>query len=466
VSATDVFVGLMAIGLLILVGKAIRANVGVLRGLFVPSSVVAGALALLAGPEVLGRVWDRAENGLFGAEVLEVWTALPGLLINVVFAALFLGKRIPSPRAIWRQAGPQVAFGQSLAWGQYVIGITLALLVLSPVFGLDPLAGALIEIGFEGGHGTAAGLGDTFAEVGFEEGADLALGLATIGLVSGVLIGTVLIGWAARRGLIDPDAEAPSADDEERMAELDEREPTDATSSIDPLSVHVGFVALAVGIGWLLREGLVRLEETTWGAGGDVVLLANVPLFPLAMLGGVAVQVVIDRTKPDLIDRELMNRISGLSLDVVIVAALATLSLEAIGGDLVPFLLLAVAGITWNVAAFLFIAPRIIPKDWFARGSGDFGQSMGMTVTGLLLMRIADPPNRSGALEAFGYKQLLFEPVVGGGLFTAASLPLIYQFGPGWILALCSVLLVVWLTIGIRAFGGPARATEGRTMAS
>jgi len=34
-------------------------------------------------------------------------------------------------------AGPQVSFGQALAWGQYVIGIGPALLVLKPFFRKD-----------------------------------------------------------------------------------------------------------------------------------------------------------------------------------------------------------------------------------------------------------------------------------------------------------------------------------------
>lgn len=44
-------------------------------------------------------------------------------------------------------------------------------------------------------------------------------------------------------------------------------------------------------------------------------------------------------------------------------------------------------------------------------------------------MRMADPENRSGAMDSFGYKQLLFEPVVGGGLFTGMSVALIMTYG-------------------------------------
>jgi glutamate:Na+ symporter, ESS family len=470
-SVTDVFAALLVIGLLTLAGKYIRSKVGVFRAIFLPSSIVAGTLGLLLGPEVLGRVapgvgWGDTPDGggLFPESTLAVWSVLPSLLISVVFAALFLGKRIPSPGAIWQMAGPQVAFGQTVAWGQYVVGIGLALLVLSPVFGMNPLAGALIEISFEGGHGTAAGLADTFEEVGFAEGADLALGLATIGVVTSVLIGTLLVNWAARSGRIDPGA--PLSDDEkERLAEFDERESITGheVSTTDPLSVHLGFVALAVAIGWLMREGLIRLEAATWGGDDGTQLLTQLPLFPLAMLGGVVVQLGVDHLgSPDLIDRQLINRISGAALDLVVIAALATLSLEVLGDNAVPFLLLALTGIAWNVGAFLLLAPRIIPRHWFERGIGDFGQSMGMTVSGLLLMRIADPPNRSNALESFGYKQLLFEPVVGGGLFTAASLPLMAQFGAGPVMIGCAVLMVGWAVAGMVLFGG-ARGRDSRS---
>jgi len=468
VAVVDVFTALLVIGLFLVAAKWLRSRIPLFRRLFLPASVIGGALALLGGPQVLGRVVTALDgpewisDGVIPEAVLEVWSELPVLLISVVFAALFIGKQIPGIRQIWEVAGPQVALGQSIAWGQYVVGLVLALVVLGPVFGLPPVAGALIEIGFEGGHGTSAGLSSTFEEFDFAEGTDLALGLATIGLLAGVLLGTVLINWGVRTGKIALDSAGNPIDDarsqtEDDLDDLDDREGAgrdQKTTATDPLSIHIGFVAVAIAIGWLLLEALEAIEVATWGGEDGLELLVHLPLFPVAMLGGVVLQLVLDRTgHAELVDRQLINRISGAALDLIIVAALGTLSLEAIGGNLAPFLVLAVAGIVWNVSAFLLLAPRIVPEYAYERGLGDFGQSMGMTVTGLLLMRIADPPNRSGGLEAFGYKQLLFEPVVGGGLFTAASVPLIAQLGAVPVLIGTSVLLVFWVVLGLTRFG-------------
>jgi ESS family glutamate:Na+ symporter len=77
---------------------------------------------------------------------------------------------------------------------------------------------------------------------------------------------------------------------------------------------------------------------------------------------------------------------------------------------------------------------------------------MGMTATGLLLMRSADPNNRSQTLERFGYKQLLFEPIVGGGLFTAASMILIANYGLGAIFILTLILTLFWIFLGFICF--------------
>lgn len=458
-----IFSAVSIIAILLVAGLWLRHRSKWLTRMFLPGSVVAGLVALMLGPDIAGNAANSLlgedsflGNGLFGQDIPTVWRALPSLLINIVFACLFLGKSIPGPREIWRQAGPVVCYGQSIAWGQYVVGLLLAILVLVPFFQMDPMIAALIEIGFEGGHGTAAGLAPVFDSLGFQGGVDLALGLASIGLLSAIVSGVVMINWARARGhLLAEDTVLESAEVPEKMSSLldggpSERKKADTGDTIDPMSLHLGLVALSILLGWILLELLVAVEQATWGATGPQ-LLKHVPLFPMAMIGGAVVQFAAERLgRAHLIDRDLVNRIAGVSLDVIIVAALATLSLNVIADNLVPFLLLACAGIAWNVMGFLLLAPRLIAGPWFERGIPNFGQSMGMTVTGIMLFQMADPKNLSGGLERFGYKQLMFEPVVGGGLFTAMALPLIHEFGPWTMLAVTAALLVFWLALGFR----------------
>jgi glutamate:Na+ symporter, ESS family len=457
---------LLLIGLLLFVGKLIRIAWRPVQVIFLPASIIAGFIGLLLGPDVLGAVVEATagedawlSGGMFPEEALEVWAELPELLISVVFATLFLGHRIPGPRQIWDRGGPQLAFGVVLGSGQYVVGILLTVLLLTPLFGINPMAGALVEIGFEGGHGTAAGLAGTFEDLGFEEGVDLALGLATVGIVSGVIFGVLLVNWGARRGrTVVLDAEAQISEDHRRgIVPEDVRKPgsiaTVRPGSIDVLTFNIAVVAVAIIIGVILLEGFQALEAATWGQAG-VEIFEHVPLFPLAMLGGAALQIVADRVDTrGLIDRGAMLRIQGLALDILIAAALATIALEVIGENLVPFLALGAAGIIWCVAVFLLLAHRIIPSFSFERGITDFGQSMGVTATGLILLRIVDSENDSPALEAFGYKQLGFEPFLGGGLITATSVPMIAQFGPWGFLGAMTALLALGLTAGLFYFG-------------
>ncbi|MGB3295584.1 MAG: sodium/glutamate symporter [Phormidesmis sp.] len=459
----EVFFAFIWIALLILAGRIVKQRVGWIQRLYLPESIVAGALALILGPQVLGAIATAIggegtllSGGLFTEAIRDIWSESPGVFINVVFAALFLGEVIPNPAAIWRKAAPQVVFGQSLAWGQYVVGILVTLLILIPLFDANPISGALIEIGFEGGHGTAGGMAGTLSELGFEEGADLALGLATVGIVSGIVTGTVIADWGRRKGYIQ--TEEAHVDDSEGM-------PPDLTHSedeevrerrrylsrgllVDPLSLNFGFVGIAVIFGWLIQQGLILIEALTWGRTG-FTMMEYVPLFPMALIGGILVQLGMVRLGLDaLIIPRLTKNIAGLALDVVVVTALASISLQVIGGNLGIFLVLSIAGLAWNIGFFMFYAPRIFEDYWMEKGLGDLGQSMGVTATGILLLTMVDPDNKSGAFESFAYKQLFFEPIVGGGLFTAAAPALIAQLGLWVTLLITTGLLLFWIGAG------------------
>lgn len=471
-TANSIGFALLLLGLLLLVGKGIRITTPFVQRLFLPSSIIAGFLALVLGPEILGAAASAfgngtfAEAGVFTPEILGVWRALPGLLISIVFATLFLGEDLPQPRRVAQLVGPQMSLGVIFASGQYVVGLALAVVVLVPFFAANPMTGALIEMGFEGGHGTAAGMRDSMSQLGFPEGGDLALGIATAGVVAGIVLGVAFINWAVRTGRTEclDGAVEQSLSEQRGLFRDDENFPaatmTSRPASIEPLSLHFAFIAAAVLVGVGILEGLQAFER--WGIetipGYDVEILAHVPLFPIAMLGGVIIQLVLQRTgHTGIVDHQMMLRIQGFALDVLIVSALATLSLTAIAENWQPFVILCLAGLAFNVFVLLILAPRIIGRYWFERAIGDFGQSMGVTATGLILMRIADPDNESPAYEAFGYKQLLFEPFFGGGFVTAAAIPLIYAFGPMPLLIVMAVVLAIATAVGLFYYGPRGR---------
>src|SRR5690606_12342243 len=135
---------------------------------------------------------------VFSATTFAVWKALPGLLINVMCAALLLGERLPPLETVWKLSGTHVIVAGIMSAGQFAVAGIVVLLLLEPVFGFSRMAGALIEMSFAGGHGTLAGLTPVLVEHGAEELLEIGLGLATIGMVTGIVLGTKLVNYAVR----------------------------------------------------------------------------------------------------------------------------------------------------------------------------------------------------------------------------------------------------------------------------
>lgn len=435
---------IIVLALILAIARFIKRGSDILQKFFIPSALVAGIIGLLLGPQVLNTV---------PRELTGYWAEWPQYLITIVFAGLFLGKVIPGRKEIWKLSGPMIAFGNTLAWGQYVLGIAATLFFLGPVFGTNPLAGSLVEVSFEGGHGTAAGLAPTFQELGWREGTDIALALATLSIVSAIIIGVLFINWHNRRGGGDYVNDDIQAKQRQQMIRSGYNLITlgrKIQASPHAIAVNLIAFAAAIGLGWLLLQSCVWLEEFALGNMTDIRFFTHLPLFPLAMIGGLIVQMVLRKLgKQTLIQRRTANIISTLALDVLIASAIATISLQAIGNNLPVFLTFGVLGIAWIVLAFRFLAPRMFSSYWFEKGLTNMGQSMGMTATGLLLGRLADPGNRAKARESFGYKQLVFEPFMGGGIVTVGSLIVLYEFGQVPVLIAVTLITVFWLALGL-----------------
>lgn len=427
---------------ILVVARFIKRNTRLLKRYLIPSALIAGILGLLLGPQVFN---------LIPAELVKYWERLPKLLIIVVFAGLFLGRHIPSRKEIWKTASSQIAFGNSLAWGQYVIGILLTLLVLRPFFGVPSIAGALIEISFEGGHGTSAGLAPVFDKLGWSAGTDLALALATLSIFAAIVSGMIIVNWHKRkRGVILDEAEEKKQERQRirsgySFSRLGER------ISTTPLMVLRSVVAYAaaIGLGWVMYQSLIWLEAVTLDKFTDMRFMPYVPFFPLAMVGGLIVQLILRKTgKQHLISRRVIEIIGSIALDVLIMSAVATVSLSVVATYWQTFLILGLAGIFWILFAFFFLAPRMFPSYWFEKGLTNIGQSMGTTATGFMFQRLIDPPNKSGSRESFAYKQLVFEPFMGGGIITATSLVVIAELGLGFALVSAIIIFLFWLILG------------------
>jgi len=151
----------------------------------IPIALIFGLIALCIGP--YGPIPILPEK------VTNIWVNLPTPLLTLVFATLMLSRPIPNAKGLWQPVASQALLAFFLGFGQYLVGGIVVLAILGPYFKVDPLMGCLIEVGFEGGHGAAAIMGESFNKLGFESGLDLGLAMATLGLLSSTLIGSFLV---------------------------------------------------------------------------------------------------------------------------------------------------------------------------------------------------------------------------------------------------------------------------------
>ena len=157
---SEVTASFCGLAILLITGKCMRVKIEFLQKLYLPSSVIGGLVGLIL-LQLLNAI-----SPSFKASVDSFWAAgwseIAGVLINVVFAALFLGVQIPSPKVVWQKSGPQLMYGMVVAWGQWCVAMLVTAVVLIPVFDVNVLFGAALPIGFAGGHGTAAAFATIF----------------------------------------------------------------------------------------------------------------------------------------------------------------------------------------------------------------------------------------------------------------------------------------------------------------
>ena len=162
------------ISALIVVAKIIRAKVTLLQNLYIPTALIAGFLGVILGKygfDVL-PLSDQAAN-------------YAGILIAVLFATMYLGKREKSSfKEMFKSVGDTFLLNGAAELLQYGIALVVGALLFSFIFtDVIPWFAIMMPGGFVGGHGTAAAMGAVFENAGWDNAITIGQTFATFGLL-------------------------------------------------------------------------------------------------------------------------------------------------------------------------------------------------------------------------------------------------------------------------------------------
>ncbi len=421
------------IGIILTLGRRLDSAMKLER-FGIPIALLIGAIGFVIGP--------YGPFSLLPERVLNIWMKLPTPLLTLVFATLMLGRPIPRVSGLWQPVASQALLGLLLGFGQYVVGGIIVLSFLLPYLGVDPLMGCIIEVGFEGGHGAAAIMGESFKKLGFPEGLDLGFAMATVGLLASTLLGSGLVVIGRSFGWLVPVEQEMKNDLDEFDLEFNPIE------QIKSLLYNFALAGLAVLVGIFLLYCL-RLSSIYLGDISQQVILAF-PVFPLALMGSFFIRFALEKTgNTNLVSSLFQREIGILSTDLLIITAMAGLNLPLLINYWVPISILALGGLIWNLVGMLVFSRLFFKEEWFERAIAEFGNATGVAASGLLLLRLADPRNSTNTLPVFSIKQLFLQPLLSGGLITVIAPLFISNFGlKGWTefcglisLSLCAIAL-------------------------
>lgn len=421
------------VGLLLVVAALIRLKVPFLRKAFIPASLLAGLIGLVLGPHVLK---------IIPADMMSSIGALPTPMITVVFACMLLGVKKQDGRALGHNVVAGGLWLYASSFLQVGVPCLLCAILFVPVFKVNPMFGSLFEIGFAGGHGTAGGMVTTFELLGWTDGGDLGKTTATIGLLAGIFGGMAIINYGVRKKYTKVLTEPASGGNDNEVFPEGKREPaafmTVSQDVVEPFALHLGVIGISILIGQIITSsfnGILKSFEVS----------TSLPLFPFAMIGGWVLNAVIQRTAlKDLFDRAIFQRIQGMALEVLVVGAMASISIPVVLAYWAPLLIGSVVVVAMMVLLFFWLSPRIYTDNWFEHGIIRFGAFTGVAAVGYMLLRTADPKMETDAGTVYALGSPFMSPFIGGGFITTMYPYMINSMGvlPAG-LALCAGALVL-----------------------
>ncbi|MDC6450741.1 sodium/glutamate symporter [Pseudomonadales bacterium] len=377
---------------LILLGVGLRARIRLLQLALVPSSLIAG---------ITGFVLINADLS-FGFESSD-FTAFAFHFFTLSFMSLVLTGKEPADRGT-----PATSIVRGGSWLSFVWVMSL---VLQGVTGIGVIIlydyltgselsyflGAIATHGFTQGPGQALALGSIWeGELGIKHAVDFGLIYASAGFVAAFLIGVPIARMAISRGM---NQNKTAVIDEEFLSglSLQGREPSAGkqvthAANVDSFAFHLAIL----GVAYLLTDTYLRFAQgyTNDVQIGDVHLglfFSHNLFFFHGLMVCMALRSALDRLGlGHIIDNDTQKRITGSSVDLMVVGTIMSIQFALLATYIVPILLTCLA-VSLVTALLCFGFGRLLGSFSVERAVTIFGCCTGSTGSGLLLLRILDP---------------------------------------------------------------------------
>ena len=389
----NLMIQLGIIAVLLLAANYLRRRIPLIQKSLMPVSVLAGFM-MLALKLIVSRGFGVQD--LFDPEALDA----------LVYHCIALGFIAMSLRTVREgREGNSVAGVQSGATivGAYLVqGLTgliiMILLSLTIMPDLFKAGGLLLPMGYGQGPGQANNIGMTYESYGFAGGQSFGLAIAAAGYLCACTVGVLVLNFWKKRRLLTDRAAGKEVEETLTVDYFQGTNEIPVSDSIDRLSVQIALVLAVYIVTYLVTLGLTS-ALTTWAPGLGKLL--NSMLWGFNFIIGSAFAMLAKTLlgsahRHGLMKRKyqnnyLLNRLSGLFFDIMIVAGIACIDPEDLSGLWLPFVLMAVAGgaVTW---VYLKKVSKSIYEGYYHEGLiSMYGMMTGTIASGVLLLREIDP---------------------------------------------------------------------------
>ena len=385
---------LVQFGLLLLflmMGNILRRKVAVFRTGQVPSALLGGVMLLL-----VNLLAKQCGGVLVDAQLMQVITYH---CLAIGFAAMSL----KTEKSTHKTNPVQVIEYGALQGATYMLqafvglGITLILFFLSREGDnvVSYVCGLLTPLAFGQGPGNALNWDINFTNTPaaqFAGNGSFGLSLASIGFVVASVFGVIYINIYKKRGTLF--IRNGKAIDETVFYNTSGRQEIPDNESVDKFTLQAGFVALAytLSFGFMCFAGSLSnfTNSIAWGFN-----------FLWASLAAMLIKFIVKHLhRTDLMTREYINnyqmdRISGFSFDLMIVAGVTAIKIDDIKDYVVPIVVLSIAG---ALVSYVYI--RKVAKECFKGFEHEFflmsfGTMTGTASNGMIMMKEIDPGLRT-----------------------------------------------------------------------